>query len=304
MLPRTLPISPLKITPATKHMSAPNKKPSPRKVLWIIAGLSIITGIFSSYALAQRIHNFNEDRDAPLFSYIDIQLETFEMFGHDFVIQETTIDDAPFLQIHWADEELLIPVAIPPRHELPTLFDRQVDWMSMMLMADRSGMSLKELESKVISGEVIPRLMIATRTPFGSEPTKEKHFDSIEHEEDWAWGESRRDLWRFNFYEMNTDGSITSHEPLRFPESGKSLQRRQNNAKLKGEPIPERESGEITEYSWQYGAALKVSPRAPAITFENQALRAAGWTLPTAAASILALIASVFFAIAPARVTE
>ncbi len=298
------PISPQQKTPATNHMSQQIKKKSPRTLLWIIAGLSIITGVFSSYSLAQRIHNFNEDRDAPLYSFIDIQLESFDMYGHAFSISETTIDDAPYLKILWADQELLLPVAIPPRHELPTLFDRQVDWMSMMLMADRSGMSLKELEAKVISGEVTPRLVIATRTPFGSEPTKEKHFDSIEHEEDWAWGESRRDLWRFNFYEMNQDGSITTHDPLRFPESGKSLQRRQNNAKLKGEPIPERQEGEIVEYTWQYGAALKVSPRAPAITFENQALRAAGWTLPTAAASILILIASVFFAIAPARVTE
>ena len=282
--------------------SAPTQ--SPRRILWIIAGLSVLTGIISSYALAQRINKFNEDRDAPLFSFIDIQLETFDMHGHGFSIQETTIDEAPFLQINWAQEELLIPVAIPPRYDLPTLFDRQVDWMSMMLLADRSGMSLKELESMVVSGEVVPRLVIVTRTPFGSEPTKEKHFESIEHEEDWGWGESRRDLWRFNFYEMNPDGTITTHEPLRFPESGKSLQRRQNNAKLKGEPIPERASGEIAEYTWQYGAALKVSPRAPAITFENQALRAAGWTLPAAAGSILVLIASVFFAIAPARVTQ
>lgn len=289
---------------ATKVMSESSSKRNPRTVLWIIAGLSIVIGIFSSYSLAQRIHTFNKDRDAPLYSFIDIQLETFEMFDHEFSIVETTIDDQPFLRVLWAGQELLLPVAIPPRHQLPTLFDRQVDWMSMMLMADRSGMSLKELESKVISGEVVPRLVIVTRTPFGAEPTKEKHFDSIEHEEDWAWGESRRDLWLFDFYEINPDGTITAHQPLRFPESGKSLQRRQNNAKLKGESIPIREAGEIVEYTWQYGAALKVSPRAPAITFENQALRAAGWTLPTTAASILALIASVFFAIAPARVTE
>ncbi len=285
-------------------MTASAPAQSPRRLLWIIAGLSVLTGIISSYALAQRINKFNEGRDAPLFAFIDIQLETFDLHGHEFSIQESMIEDEPVLEISWAEEDLVIPVAIPPRHDLPTLFDRQVDWMSLMLLADRSGMSVMDLESKVISGEVVPRLVLATRTPFGSEPAKEKRFDSIEHEEDWGWGEARRDLWRFNFYEMNPDGTITIHEPLRFPESGKSLQRRQNNAKLKGEPIPQRASGEIVEYTWQYGAALKVSPRAPAITFENQALRAAGWTLPTAAGSILALIASVFFAIAPARVIE
>jgi len=273
-------------------------------ILWIIAGLSVATLIFSSYSLAQRIHKFNDERDAPLFSFIDIQNTSFEMFGHHFDMEETTIDNQPFVRVNFADDELLLPVTIPPQHQLPTLFDRQRNWMSMMIMADRSGLSLKELDQRIDSGEITPRLIIATRTPFGAESTKEKNFDSIEHKEDWAWGESRRDLWLFDFYEMNPDGSITAHQPLRFPESGKSLLRRQNNAKLKGEPIPEREPGEIVEYTWQYGAALKVMPRAPAITFENQALRAAGWTLPTAAASILTLIASVFFAIAPARVAE
>jgi hypothetical protein len=45
-------------------------------------------------------------------------------------------------------------------------------------------------------------------------------------------------------------------------------------------------------------------PRAPAITFENQALRAAGWTLPVASASVLTLVFGLFFALAPARTTR
>jgi len=281
-----------------------DKPKATRKVLWFIAALSIATLAVSSVALAKRIHNFNQQRQAPLYSFIDIQNDSFEMFGHQFNMIETTIDDKPYLKINFGSDELLLPVAIPPRHQLPTLFDRQADWMSMMVLADRAGMSLQELNNKINAGQIIPRLIIVTRTPFGVEPTKDKIFDSIEHEKNESWGQSRRDLWRFNFYEMNPQGTITTHQPLRFPESGKSLLRRQNNAKLKGLPIPQRNPGEITEYTWQYGAALKVSPRAPAITFENQALRAAGWTLPTTAASILILIASIFFAIAPPRTTK
>jgi len=277
---------------------------APRKILWSIAALSTITLAFSSFALAKRIHNFNEQRHAPLYSFIDIQNVSFKIFDHQFDMIETTIDDNPFLKINYANDEILLPVAIPPRYQLPTLFDRQADWMSMVVLADRAGISLQELNSKINSGDIIPRLIIVTRTPFGVEPTKDKIFDSIEHEKNESWGQSRRDLWRFNFYEMNPDGTITTHPPLRFPESGKSLLRRQNAAKLKGLPIPQREEGEIVEYTWQYGAALKVSPRAPAITFENQALRAAGWTLPTTSASILILITSIFFAIAPPRTTE
>ena len=284
----------------------PTNKPkaSSRKPLWIIAGLALISTIISSAALAKRIHNFNEDRDAPLYAFIDIQNTDFDIFDHHFTMEEITIDEQPHLKVVFGSDELVLPVTIPPRYQLPTLFDRQREWMSMMIMADRSGMSLDELNLKINAGEIIPRLIIATRTPFGAEPKKEKNHESIETPKTAGWGDVRRDLWLFDFYEMNPDGTITAHQPLRFPESGSSLLRRQNYAKLKGEPIPERDPGEIVEYTWQYGAALKVSPRAPAITFENQALRAAGWTLPTAAASILILISSIFFAIAPQRTTE
>ncbi|MFK7759545.1 MAG: hypothetical protein AB8C13_06335 [Phycisphaerales bacterium] len=280
-----------------------NPKPK-RSFLWMIALLSLITLVFSSVALAKRIDRFNTDRSAPLFSFRNVTSDAFLFQNNPLTLQEVTVEDKDYIQIQYANDELLLPVVIPPKQPLPTLFDRQREWMSMMILADRAGISLEEMESRIDDGELIPRLILATRTPFGAEPSKEKKFDNIEHERNWTWGEVRRDLWLFDFYEFNPDGTITPHQPLRFPESGKSLLRRQNYAKLKGEPIPEREPGELVEYSWQYGAAIKLTPRPPAITMENQALRAAGWTLPTAAGSVLLLIVSIFFAIAPVRVTE
>lgn len=285
-------------------MTTTNPTKEPRTILWIIAGLSVCTLLFSSYTLAKRINSFNSDRDAPLFSFRDVQEDAFLFMDHPFRIKEVTIDDQPFVQVVYANDELLLPVTVPPKQPLPTLFDRQREWLSIMIMADRAGITLDEMEQKIDSGEIIPRLILATRTPFGADPAKEKRFDSIEHEKNETWGEVRRDLWEFDFYEMNPDGTITVHDPKRFPESGKSLARRQNYAKLKGEPIPTRDHADLIEYTWQYGAAIKLTPRPPAITMENQALRNAGWSLPTAATSILTLIASVFFAIAPARVTE
>tara|TARA_R110002096_G_scaffold173781_5_gene348477 strand:+ start:121805 stop:122677 length:873 start_codon:yes stop_codon:yes gene_type:complete len=285
-------------------MSTTQPKQDPRTILWIVAGLSLITLIFSSFALAKRINAFNTERDAPLFSFRDVQEDAFLFMNNPFTIKEITIDDQPFVQVDYGQDELLLPVVIPPKQPLPTVFDRQREWLSIMILADRAGMTLDEMKSKIDSGEIVPRLILATRTPFGFEPAKEKRFDSIEIEHNEAWGEARRDLWRFDFYEMNPDGTITAHNPKRFPESGKSLQRRQNYAKLKGEPIPERDTEDLIEYSWQYGAAIKLTPRPPAITMENQALRNAGWSLPTAATSILVLLASVFFAIAPPRATE
>ena len=162
-------------------------------------------------------------------------------------------------------------------------------------------MSYSEFERAVSTGAVTPRLVIATRSPFGVEAPKEKRFEDIEHERNWMWGEARRDRWLFRYYEPLPDGSIRVHRPLRFPESGKSLARRQNYAELRGEEIPEREPGEIREYTWQYGVALKLSPRPPAITMENQALRNAGWTLPVSAACVLGIFVTLFFAFAPVR---
>ena len=150
---------------------------------------------------------------------------------------EIPIDDKPHLQINFAQDELLLPVTIPSKQPLPTLFARQREWMSLMILVDRAGMTLDQMESKITSGEITPRLILATRTPFGAPPYKDKKFDSIATEQNWAWGEVRRDLWLFDFYAMNPDGTITAHQPLRFPESGKSLLRRQNYAKLKGQPI-------------------------------------------------------------------
>ncbi|MEM9373172.1 MAG: hypothetical protein AAGA55_05965, partial [Planctomycetota bacterium] len=135
---------------------------------------------------------------------------------------------------------------------------------------------------------------------FGIDADKQGVF-GLERDENASTADVRRDRWLFDFYELSSDGGFVVHQPLRFPESGKSLLRRQNNAKLKGETIPEREPGELTERTWQYGAALKVMPRAPAITFENQALRAAGWTLPVASTYVLGLVFGVFFGLAPAR---
>ncbi len=132
-----------------------------------------------------------------------------------------------------------------------------------------------------------------------------RDFDGVfglEQERNESTADVRRDQWRFDFYELLPGGGFEVQTSLRFPESGSSLLRRQNNAKLKGEPIPQRDPGELQERTWQYGAALKVMPRAPAITFENQALRAAGWTLPVSSASVLGLMFGIFFAFAPARV--
>ncbi|MCC5821978.1 MAG: hypothetical protein LAT64_01670 [Phycisphaerales bacterium] len=272
----------------------------PRPIPLAVAGVSLLTLIISTILLAQRVRAYNESAIQSLFAYIQVNTPTFEFFGQRVELDETELDGRPMLRVLHGEDELLIPVAIETRQRLPELFARHADWMRMLFFADRSGMTMEQFERGIARDEIPARLIIVTRTPFGAEPRRDGAF-GLEQDRNESSADVRRDRWLFDFYELDAEGGFTVHQPLRFPESGASLLRRQNQAKLRGEPIPEREPGELQERTWQYGAALKVMPRAPAITFENQALRAAGWTLPVASASVLGLVFGIFFAVAPER---
>ena len=274
-----------------------------RGIFWGLFALALIMIAVAGYQLAGRIAEFNQVEDRPIFAFIPIISTDFEFAGRPVTLKEETIDDRPVVRVQYGDEELVLDVTVPPTVPLPSLYERQKDWMTLNFFADRSGMTKGEFMAKIESDEINPRLGLVTRTPFGIEPAKAPRFDNIAQEKNASSADVHREQWRFDCYEFNRDGTIT-HEVKRFPESGRSLLTRQNYAKLKGEEIPQRSEGELEEYSWEYDSALKVMPRAPAITMEKQALRNAGWTLPTAAAGFLLAIVSFFFAIAPARTSK
>ncbi len=276
-----------------------------RGIWWAMVAASLVLVVVAGYNLAQRIGDYYRQVKHPLFAYIEVASTDFTFAGRPVRIEEVADegDGEPALRITYGEHELMLDVVIPPKHPLPTLFDRQREWFAMVFFADRSGMTLAQFENGIASDEIRPRLGIVTRTPFGIEPIKEPRFDSIEREHNWSSGDVERDRWRFDFYELKRDGTI-EHEIKRWPESGGSFLRRRVNADLKGDPEPKRADDEIAEYTWEYGAALKVTNRPPAITLEKQALLNAGWTLPAAAAGFLLLVVSFFFAIAPPRATE
>lgn len=279
-------------------------KKESRRVWWGLCIISIIAIVIAGVSLTKRIGDYYKQVDHPLFAYIQVASSDFTFAGRDVSLREIVREDeSQAIEVVFGDETLELDVVYPPKHALPTLFDRQNEWFTMVFFADRSGMTLEEFENRIASDEIRPRLAIVTRTPFGLDPVKDPRFDSIGREQNMSTGEVHTDRFRFDFYEFQRDGTI-DHEYKRFPESGKSLMRRRVNAELRGEPEPQRADDEIQEYTWQYGAALKVTNRPPAITLEKQALLNAGWTLPVAAAGFLLLVVSFFFAIAPARVKE
>lgn len=281
---------------------APAKKG--RIVWWALFALSVVATLFAGIELTKRIGLYYEEVDHPLFAYIQVASSSFTFADRDLTLEESLDDEGnPVIQVRYGDQQLTLDVVYPPRHDLPTLFDRQREWLGMFFFADRSGMTLDQFLKWIETDAIRPRLAIVTRTPFGLDPLKDKRFDSIAREQNMSTGEVQRNQFRYDFYEFKRDGTI-AHETKRFPESGKSFLRRRVNAELQGEPEPQRAEDEIQEYTWQYGAALKVTNRPPGITLEKQALLNAGWTLPVAAAGFLLGVVSFFFAIAPARVTQ
>lgn len=281
--------------------NAPRATPRrPRKGPLLFAGVGLATLLASGYLLTQRIDTYNRTHLGPLYRFITSDRTDFEFAGRPVSIADALDDQgAGTLTITYGDQALDLPVQVPTPVALPGL-DRHRDWFRLMIFAESTRLSHSQFAAGIEDGSITPRLVAVTRNPM-SEDVREGRFD-MDVPDNWGWGEVMRDRWTFSFYEFLPAGGFES-QTLRFPQSGASFYREQVNADLKGEPLPERRDDELREGTWQYEAALSLMVRPPAITMENQAMRAAGWTLPVASASVLLIIFSLAWAFAPDRVT-
>ena len=283
--------------PATTGATTENPRRA-RRVAWLGAIVSLIVLVVSGWVLAQRIADYNEALDRPMFGFIQGDKTEFAFSGRPVAITDELNEAGEGdVIVTYGDEPLRLTVQVPRKYAFPGL-QRHADWFRVQMFADATGLSYDEFESRIDSGDIMPRVVIVTRNPH-SETTKEGRFD-LEPAENWGWGEVRRDRWSFTFHELLPEGGFES-QTLRFPESGASFYRRQVKADLAGEPLPVRPDDELAEGTWQYQAALPLMNRRPAITTEQQALRNAGWTLPAASVSMIMLMVCLAFALAPTR---
>ncbi len=270
-----------------------------RSIFLALAGLSVATLLVSGWTLANRIERWNESNGRPIFYFFPVDTTLFTFAGKPVEVRDEVNERGEGdVIVEYADDTLRIPVTIPNELPLPGL-SRHTSWLRFHVFAEADkGQTFEEFQAARERGDIETRLIAVVRTPFGAE-AKEGLFD-LETEEDWGWGEVRRDRWAFTFHEFLPGGGWRT-ETLRYPESGKAFYRRQVEAEKQGLPAPTRREDELKEGTWQFDAAIPLMNRPPSITNEMQALRGAGWTLPAASASVVVLMISLGFAFAPAR---
>ncbi|MAY73970.1 MAG: hypothetical protein CMJ31_04450 [Phycisphaerae bacterium] len=273
---------------------------SGRAVAWSLAAFCAIVLVFSVRELASRIDAWQQANPKPLFYAIRTDHPTFSFSGRE-VSFEPEIDDsgAGTLILNYGDSSKELDIEVPQEHELPGL-DRYYDWMHVLFFAENVDREPLDAFREKVEQRAIPlRCVVAVRRVDPGVP-EDSRFQLEVEENDWGWGEVMRHRWSFTFYELLAEGGI-EETTLRMPESGASFYRRRVRAQKDGEEMPERAPDELREGTWQWDVALRLMPRPPAITKENQALLNAGWTLPVTSASALGLVLSIAFACAPKR---
>ncbi len=289
------------MTPNHETPTRPHKR-GPRPIAWSLTILSLIALLASGYVLAQRIEAYNAANPRPLYVFQRVEKREFR-FNDRVVTLTDELDEEGngTVALTYGDASLDLPVQIPSPHPLPGL-SRHRNWLAVLAFADATGMNGAEVKTKLESGEIDARMVVVIREPnagVGSDPLLPVEID----EDEWGWNEVMRTRTTFAFHELLPEGGIRS-ERLRFPESGRSYDRRVAEALRAGKPIPERDPAELAERTWQFDAALSLTNRPPSITHEQQALRNAGWTLPVASVSVLVFMLSLAMALAPPKRTE
>jgi hypothetical protein len=248
----------------------------------MLAAWCFVVMLGAGWSMGGRITAFHEANKREVFAFRRINNREFS-FKERVVRFEDDLSDpaAPVLVVHYADATERIPVSIPPeprspRWKLPDMLPHE-DWLRVLLMAPREGMSFEEWQRRLDADQLDTRLILASRVPRpGSDPA--------------TWGSVWKKDWVFDFHELMRDGTIHRHPRLKYP-STRGVQ----------EPKP----GELHENTWQFQAALQTMPQAgkigPTHNFFGNAIAAAGWTLPTAAFAGLAGTVASVFAFAPAR---
>jgi len=267
-------------------------------IAWALAGVSVATLAGSSYTLFRRIDAYNREHPRSMHYFQSIAATEFLYNDTPVTIVESRdADGNGDISFRFGDESLVLEIAIPPRFEqlnLETLgLAAHEDWLHVLRVIEgEPGKDFNTVLGEVEAAQRTDRLVIVTRTPrpgdFEGMLEKQGVINPDIDNDDWGYGEVMRKHWFFDFYEFMPDGTFKQHETLRFPSS---------------KYMDGFNPGELRQGTWQYTAALYVIPKgsAPKYNFTEAALVHAGKSLAVAGVSVLVLMGSVAFALAPTR---
>lgn len=271
--------------------------PRTRAIALIAALAFAASAAVSLWRMTLRIQRFHAASGKQLYAF-----KTFEDDDFTFLGRPVRIEDAagaggePVVRVTYGEDSIeLVPTFEPLGSEAGNTLARHVRWLRLLGFVPRRGMSIQEAERAIREGTLQLRLvLVARRQRAGADPETR--------------GEVERSGWRFDFYEFLPGGGL-GVEHLRYPESQRSLERRQRAAKRAGQPVPQRRTDELVDGTWQFAAALHVMPSAgttpgiggPAPRWTGDAIPAMGWTLPASSLSLTGLVIAIAVALAPTR---
>lgn len=251
------------------------------RVVAALAATACLVGVIVSvWSLAGRIHAYNTRPDRKVYTFMPVEVRSFAFAGRPVAIQDHQTESQTVVEITYGERSLRIPASIKPGPaELPGLA-RHADWLRVFRFAEWRG-SPEEFKARIDQGQ--DRLVVVIRRPrIAPDPRT---------------GEVPRTEWLFDFHEFLPDGTIATHT-LRYPKTRGDR-----------EPAPD----ELKRNTWEMDAAMSLMPGAspdtlsfgrPSASFKDDALRVAGWTFPTAVVSVLGLMASLVYLMAPRRAPD
>ncbi|MEQ8844480.1 MAG: hypothetical protein RIB58_06460 [Phycisphaerales bacterium] len=252
--------------------------------------LSLVAVIALGYHMAQRLDRYNREDGRELYVFQPITAREFLWNGTEVSFtDETDADGADVVVLQYGDDAMRLRSGLKSLPSAVPGLQRHESWLKVLRFAPRAGMTIEELQTAVDAGTADERLAVIVRL---QRPGVDQD----------SFGQVMRGDWRFQFVELLPEGGF-KEEVLRFPETERSYNRRINEARRAGEPMPERRDDELVFGTWQFDASLMVMPKSgpPAPQFGRGAMDALGWTLPAATVLFFLVAISLAMAFAPER---
>lgn len=258
------------------------------KLGWCLAAVFAAVVLYSVYRMSFKVDAYNKQSRFAHFRFQVMGSREFRAFGMPVTITDEAEGKLSFLRIRFGPTDRRVPVKTPPVMNIPSMgiYD---EWAKVLEVHEVGRDEDGENIDKQGSGRVV---LVCRRTPDGYDPE--------------TWGTVFRDSWTFDFYEFTKEGTLTDSS-FRWPR-GELGDMTLTRLVKEGNPqaVALAALPELPERSWQYQAALHVIPKlnVPKYRFQDDAVSAMGWTLPTAGFGGLGLILGLCMGFAPRRTTR